>query len=153
MFGGFGSRGSASRNVSRYYTYKQTTGRDSGSGCCSTKVVIFGLVIYYILYILSIEPLVLLILALLSLIIALAVTITHKAYNSLCKGIPNPYYRRAAKIAAGYLAGIGFFAVWTAVDSFLSWEHMLEFMFPSIAISVVIGAIVCIYNIIKGKNL
>lgn len=113
MYGGFGggsfnSHGSTSNNVNRYYTYKQTSGGHSGSGCCSTKVVISGLIIYYILYILSKEPLALLILALLSLIIALAVIITHKAYNAFCKGIPNHYYRRAAKIVAGYLAGIGF---------------------------------------------
>lgn len=151
--GGFNSRGSARNNVNRYYTYNQTKGNTSADGCCITKVLIAVLIIYLLMELLAAGWLVFLVLVLPAMTITLAVFITHKAWNALCKGAPNRYFRRAAKIAAGYLAAVGFFAVWIAADDFLTWEIVTEDMDdPGFVILIVTGIIAIFYNIYQGNN-
>lgn len=158
--GGYGNMGfdpnrSLQSNLNSYYTYRHLHdddeegggggGRGDGGRSFSIKLIA-GLVVIGLIT----QPMAVLILALLAGTIGAGVAVTHIIWDARCKGVPNAYFRRAAKIAAGGVSTVIFFLLMSLATPAFALVHVIDQLGAVMIIVGIILVIACLLNISWG---
>lgn len=151
---GFGPDRSLQSNLNSYYTYRHlhdNGGKGGGGGGGGGKRS-FSIALIAVLTVIGLitQPMAVLILALLAGMIGAGVAVTHIIWNARCKGVPNAYFRRAAKIAAGGVSSGVFFLLMSLASPAFALVYVIDKLGVVMIIVGIILGIVCLLNILWG---